>query len=63
MLKDDPDALKSINDIIRDIDSNTRQNIWDEFETEVFKSSLTYKRLLNEAGFKVTFLSESSNKY
>jgi tetratricopeptide (TPR) repeat protein len=47
MLKDDPDALKSINDIIRDIDSNTRQNIWDEFET-AFKNihSGFYKKLI-----------------
>ncbi len=45
--KDNPQALNSINDIIRDIDSNTRQNIWDEFE-KVFKNihSGFYKKLL-----------------
>ncbi len=47
LLKDNPDALKAINDIIRDIDSRTRQNIWEEFE-KVFKNihSGFYKRLL-----------------
>ena len=47
LLKDNPDALKAINDIIRDIDSNTRQNIWDEFET-AFKNihSGFYKKLI-----------------
>ena len=46
-LKKNPDAMKAIDDIIRDIDSNTRQNIWDEFET-TFKNihSGFYKNLI-----------------
>ncbi len=46
-IKDNPAALNGINDIIHDIDSNTRQNIWDEFE-KVFKNihSGFYKKLL-----------------
>ncbi len=46
-LKNNSQALGSINDIIRDIDSNTRQNIWNEFE-KVFKNihSGFYKKLL-----------------
>ncbi len=48
-LKGNPEALKTIDDIIRDIDSNTRQNIWDEFET-TFKNihSGFYKNLIKK---------------
>jgi len=46
-LKENPEAQKSINEIIHSIDSNTKQNIWDEFE-KVFKNihSDFYKKLL-----------------
>ena len=46
-LKANPEAQNSINDIIKDIDSNTKQNIWDEFE-KVFKNihSDFYKKLI-----------------
>jgi tetratricopeptide (TPR) repeat protein len=47
VLRDNPDAQKSIKEIIREIDANTRQNIWDEFE-KVFKNihSDFYKKLI-----------------
>ncbi|RLD86713.1 MAG: hypothetical protein DRJ09_11535 [Bacteroidetes bacterium] len=46
-LKANPEAQKSIHNIIKDIDSNTKQNIWDEFE-KVFKNihSGFYKKLI-----------------
>jgi predicted O-methyltransferase YrrM len=35
-----------------------RYLFWDEFETEVFKSSLTYKKILTDIGYKLTSLSK-----
>lgn len=34
-----------------------RYLFWDEFETEVFKSSLTYKKILSDVGYKLSSLS------
>ena len=47
VLRENPGAQKSIKEIIREIDANTRQNIWDEFE-KVFKNihSDFYKKLI-----------------
>jgi len=39
-----------------------RYIFWDEFETEVFKSSLTYKKILIDIGFKINSLSKTSNQ-
>jgi DNA-binding CsgD family transcriptional regulator len=46
-LKSNTEAQQAINSIIKEIDSNTKQNIWDEFE-KVFKNihSVFYKKLL-----------------
>ncbi len=46
-LKSNTEAQQAINSIIKEIDSNTKQNIWDEFE-KVFKNihSGFYKKLL-----------------
>lgn len=35
---------------------------WDEFETEVFKSSLTYKKILTDLGFKIKSLSKMTDE-
>ncbi len=47
LLRDNNDAQKAINDIVKEIDSNTKQNIWNEFE-KVFKNihSGFYKNLI-----------------
>ncbi|MCF6356800.1 MAG: hypothetical protein L3J54_03250 [Draconibacterium sp.] len=47
LLHDNSDAQKAINDIVKEIDSNTKQNIWNEFE-KVFKNihSEFYKNLI-----------------
>ncbi len=37
-----------------------RYIFWDELETEVFKSSLTYKKILIDIGFKISSLSKIS---
>lgn len=37
-----------------------RYIFWDELETEVFKSSLTYQKILNDIGFTVNSLSKTS---
>ncbi len=47
LLQNNNEARQTINDIVREIDSNTKQNIWDEFE-KVFKNihSGFYKNLI-----------------
>ncbi len=39
-----------------------RYIFWDEFETEVFKSSLTYKKILTDIGFRIHALSKMSDQ-
>lgn len=39
-----------------------RYIFWDEFETEVFKSSLIYKKILIDIGFKINSLSKTSTQ-
>jgi len=39
-----------------------RYIFWDELETEVFKSSFTYKKILIDIGFKINLLSKLSNQ-